>query len=249
VATIKTITPIVSKSPASAPGRAPANSAASDLCRVGSSVGRAIQNSDLCGDFAVGGGAGGIRTLDRALQPYNGLANRRLQPLGHSSVTADMPDAAACRKRQISGCRISGHLKVSRLDWARIDRCRLASGVQFRSSSVPAPMCCAQNAAPIRTRAAPAGSRISVCAPILAWARIGSRDRLVLRHVEIVPVKIGSTPREALASHHRDSFRACERRAFCDFVGVGRNPAPGNNPKQVAADSCADRIATALEAK
>ncbi|MDB5637921.1 MAG: hypothetical protein JWP51_2829, partial [Bradyrhizobium sp.] len=31
---------------------------------------------------AKGGGAGGIRTLDRALQPYNGLANRRLQPLG-----------------------------------------------------------------------------------------------------------------------------------------------------------------------
>jgi hypothetical protein len=45
------------------------------------------------------GGAGGIRTLDRALQPYNGLANRRLQPLGHSSVTADMPEAAAGRKR------------------------------------------------------------------------------------------------------------------------------------------------------
>ena len=49
-----------------------------------------------------GGGAGGIRTLDRALQPYNGLANRRLQPLGHSSVGADMPDAGASRKRQIS---------------------------------------------------------------------------------------------------------------------------------------------------
>src|SRR5437764_5487663 len=47
------------------------------------------------------GGAGGIRTLDRALQPYNGLANRRLQPLGHSSVRADMPDARARRKRQI----------------------------------------------------------------------------------------------------------------------------------------------------
>src|SRR6266404_3821779 len=55
---------------------------------------------------AKGGGAGGIRTLDRALQPYNGLANRRLQPLGHSSVKADMPDAGACRKRQIPGCRI-----------------------------------------------------------------------------------------------------------------------------------------------
>jgi hypothetical protein len=34
------------------------------------------------------GGAGGIRTLDTPLQAYNGLANRRLQPLGHSSVGA-----------------------------------------------------------------------------------------------------------------------------------------------------------------
>ena len=32
------------------------------------------------------GGDGGIRTLDRPLQAYNGLANRRLQPLGHVSV-------------------------------------------------------------------------------------------------------------------------------------------------------------------
>ena len=31
------------------------------------------------------GGVGGIRTLGTALQPYNGLANRRLQPLGHHS--------------------------------------------------------------------------------------------------------------------------------------------------------------------
>src|SRR5581483_2542638 len=36
-------------------------------------------------DKARVGGDGGIRTLDRALQPYNGLANRRLQPLGHIS--------------------------------------------------------------------------------------------------------------------------------------------------------------------
>jgi hypothetical protein len=34
------------------------------------------------------GGDGGIRTLDRTLQPYNGLANRRLQPLGHVSTQA-----------------------------------------------------------------------------------------------------------------------------------------------------------------
>src|SRR6266700_3856326 len=52
-------------------------------------------------DILSAGGDGGIRTLDRALQPYNGLANRRLQPLGHVSSTADMPDAAAGRKRQI----------------------------------------------------------------------------------------------------------------------------------------------------
>ena len=33
------------------------------------------------------GGEAGIRTLGRGLSPYNGLANRRLQPLGH--LTAD----------------------------------------------------------------------------------------------------------------------------------------------------------------
>ena len=48
----------------------------------------------------VSGGAGGIRTLDRPLQACNGLANRRLQPLGHSSMSADMPDAGASRKQQ-----------------------------------------------------------------------------------------------------------------------------------------------------
>src|ERR1700741_582791 len=34
---------------------------------------------------AKGGGAGGVRTLHRALHPYNVLENRRLQPLGHVS--------------------------------------------------------------------------------------------------------------------------------------------------------------------
>ena len=49
------------------------------------------------------GGDGGIRTLDRALQPYNGLANRRLQPLGHVSraqcAPRHMPDACPHCKR------------------------------------------------------------------------------------------------------------------------------------------------------
>src|SRR6195256_4370975 len=56
------------------------------------------------------GGDGGIRTLDRALQPYNGLANRRLQPLGHISGKADMPDTEASRKRQISGRQVPSGL-------------------------------------------------------------------------------------------------------------------------------------------
>ena len=42
------------------------------------------------------GGDGGIRTLDRALQPYNGLANRRLQPLGHISAAAPGAVADIC---------------------------------------------------------------------------------------------------------------------------------------------------------
>ena len=53
------------------------------------------------------GGDAGIRTLDRALQPYNGLANRRLQPLGHvsraQSAPSDMPDTSARCKRSVPG--------------------------------------------------------------------------------------------------------------------------------------------------
>jgi hypothetical protein len=67
--------------------------------------------------IAGNGGAGGIRTLDRALQPYNGLANRRLQPLGHSSAVADMPDTRASRKQQISDGPISSCLFSS---WRRV---------------------------------------------------------------------------------------------------------------------------------
>jgi hypothetical protein len=37
------------------------------------------------------GGTGGIRTPDKPLQAYNGLANRRLQPLGHRSSAGGLP--------------------------------------------------------------------------------------------------------------------------------------------------------------
>jgi hypothetical protein len=46
----------------------------------------------VAGDWSTGrldgqtGGERGIRTPDRGVSPYNGLANRRLQPLGHLSV-------------------------------------------------------------------------------------------------------------------------------------------------------------------
>src|SRR5205807_10316607 len=39
-------------------------------------------------DICLSYGEGGIRTPDRGISPYNGLANRRLQPLGHLSRTA-----------------------------------------------------------------------------------------------------------------------------------------------------------------
>jgi hypothetical protein len=43
------------------------------------------------------GGEGGIRTPDRAVKPYNGLANRRLQPLGHLSVDCGFPSIVSAR--------------------------------------------------------------------------------------------------------------------------------------------------------
>src|SRR5438874_2152536 len=39
-------------------------------------------------------GEGGIRTPDRGISPYNGLANRRLQPLGHLSNVAALEVSA-----------------------------------------------------------------------------------------------------------------------------------------------------------
>ena len=37
-------------------------------------------------DFKGSGGEGGIRTPGRSFGPYNGLANRRIQPLCHLSA-------------------------------------------------------------------------------------------------------------------------------------------------------------------
>src|SRR5215471_5498192 len=54
--------------------------AESCLRRLGDELSRPVR------DLQLSGGEGGIRTPDRGVSPYNGLANRRLQPLGHLSV-------------------------------------------------------------------------------------------------------------------------------------------------------------------
>ena len=57
------------------------------------------------------GGDGGIRTPDKGLGPYNGLANRRLQPLGHVSargVSIVRAPAGVNRRRWRSRDRAAG---------------------------------------------------------------------------------------------------------------------------------------------
>src|SRR5207249_6212245 len=50
-------------------------------------------------------GEGGIRTPDKAFRPYNGLANRRLQPLGHlSNETRTSRVATGCATPCRSRC-------------------------------------------------------------------------------------------------------------------------------------------------
>src|SRR5688500_1321784 len=42
------------------------------------------------------GGEAGIRTLGRSLSPYNGLANRRLRPLGHLTAAPSIRKIRTC---------------------------------------------------------------------------------------------------------------------------------------------------------
>lgn len=54
--------------------------------RMRRKVGR---NSQECAVGRLSGGAGGIRTLGTAFQPYNGLANRRFRPLSHRTSSIE----------------------------------------------------------------------------------------------------------------------------------------------------------------
>jgi hypothetical protein len=60
------------------------------------------------------GGERGIRTLDTGVSPYNGLANRRLQPLGHlSGVGIDNIQNADCGLPKIYYPTQHGHCRAS----------------------------------------------------------------------------------------------------------------------------------------
>ena len=61
-------------------------------------------------DQKISGGERGIRTPGRGVSPYNGLANRRLQPLGHlSALYAGIISECICGKRRMP-------LPIRRLD-------------------------------------------------------------------------------------------------------------------------------------
>jgi hypothetical protein len=51
---------------------------------------------------SASGGEGGIRTPDTGFGPYNGLANRRLQPLGHLS--------GVCRQQFTTYSQVNWHI-------------------------------------------------------------------------------------------------------------------------------------------
>ena len=53
------------------------------------------------------GGEGGIRTPGTGFSPYNGLANRRLQPLGHLSAANDCANCSAdCAPATARNCGV-----------------------------------------------------------------------------------------------------------------------------------------------
>src|SRR5271165_1759058 len=58
-------------------------------------VATAVSNSRRWIELGESGGEGGIRTPGTGFGPYNGLANRRLQPLGHLSAANYLANCSA----------------------------------------------------------------------------------------------------------------------------------------------------------
>jgi hypothetical protein len=143
----------------------------------------------------MSGGAGGIRTLDRALQPYNGLANRRLQPLGHSSICADMPDARASRKRQIQLSQ--GHLGAPSLR-ARSSR---TADIPYRALRRMFPALRGRKGTQMAQHAACATRDLTPLGSLRVFASTPRRNRVKLircrRRTDSIPANHGSRSRHA----------------------------------------------------
>ena len=137
------------------------------------------------------GGDGGIRTLDRALQPYNGLANRRLQPLGHISGRADMPEAGASRKRQIQAAGFPAPyrriMSPTGQRAVRIFSSEQASGRRIPDGSGPhgqAAAPCIGSGGALSRKSIPSRKNSGLCEPVrAAWNHRGD-DRMARRPPE-----------------------------------------------------------------
>jgi hypothetical protein len=85
------------------------------------------------------GGERGIRTLDTGVSPYNGLANRRLQPLGHLSVLQNLFTCHAqrtCYRRSPGVTPAASRRQPSRLPLLHI------GCIEWSTEEAPQPQFC-----------------------------------------------------------------------------------------------------------
>src|SRR6266571_6163133 len=86
-----------------------ANSLAGQLVKPGSGSAILLDGTILNqGDLDSTGGEGGIRTPGRGFSPYNGLANRRIQPLCHLSADGPAKESAEWAEYNIKQRRKEG---------------------------------------------------------------------------------------------------------------------------------------------
>ena len=145
---------------------------------------------------AKGGGDGGIRTLDRPLQAYNGLANRRLQPLGHVSVMGRYarrqpePQATDIKRREGSLDRLASAAKAC----PKCDSCTL----KRRNEAVRLPL-------------SPQDPRCASISP-------GERRNERVRESLTPRIRFPSIDRARGSTSSSDSSYACKIRLSCIFA-------------------------------
>jgi hypothetical protein len=142
-------------------------------------------------EINLNGGDGGIRTLDTAFQPYNGLANRRLQPLGHVSTARqyarqrspikDNIGKVAARRRARG--RAPGFFccrNARRADSNRLRRSEFVSARLWRSfvkgMLIPGAVSCQICNMDLKTGALRASKPLSRLRTVRAWLRFQWRN-------------------------------------------------------------------------